>query len=405
MKNIKISNRLANVPSSAIRKLVPYAQTAKAKGVKVNHLNIGDPDVKTPQVMISFLKKWKQNPISYTNSQGSEEFLLALKKYYVQLGFKFIDLSNIQVTIGGSEAISMAIFATCEAGDEILTFEPLYTNYVSFAVIKGVKLIPVLTKIENGFHLPSQKEIEAKITDKTRAILYCNPNNPTGTAYSKAEIEMLVGIAKKYGLFLLADEVYREFIYDGKKHVSLLSYMKQIPEQAVLLDSMSKRYSLCGARLGVLISLNKDIMFGILRMAQARLSAGLVDQEIAAQLTKVPDSYFTKLRREYESRRNLLVNGLEKIPDVTVTKPEGAFYCIAGLPVINAESFCRWLLTDFRLENETVMLAPAAGFYVTPGLGLNEVRIAYVLNNKTLSRCLKILKTALEKYKKLGQAS
>ncbi len=399
-----VSTRLLRVPASPIRKLVPFAQAAKKQGVHVYHLNIGDPDIPTPNVMLRALREWHINPIRYGQSQGEPDFLEALKKYYHTLGYPFIDTPHIQATSGGSEAISMAMFAVAGPGEEILTFEPLYTNYNSYAAINGVKIVAVATDIKTGFHLPKASFIEKKITKKTRAILYCNPNNPTGTVYTKSEIETLVKLAKKYGLFLLSDEVYREYCYDGKKHISLFEYMQEIPEQAIVLDSMSKRYSLCGARVGALVSLNADIMAGVLRIAQGRLSAGLVDQAMAARLTKVPRSYFKKVHDEYEKRRDVLFEGLKKIPGVTIPKPEGAFYAIVKLPVADSEDFCRWLLTDFRDttaasgQAETVMLAPAAGFYATPDSGKNEVRIAYVLNVGALKRSIELIKKALTVY-------
>lgn len=396
---MKVSKRLLTVPASPIRKLVPYAQQAKKQGVKVYHLNIGDPDIKTPEVMIQVLRNWRQNPIAYAHSQGQPEFLEALQFYYQKLGHNFVNTSNILVTNGSSEGIAMTMFAIANAGDEIVTFDPFYANYSSFAAINEVTIVPILTSSKDGFHLPNRKTIERKITKKTRAILYCNPNNPTGTVYRRQEVEMLVEIAKKHGLFLISDEAYREFVYDGKKQVSLLEYMKKIPQQAILIDCVSKRYSLCGARLGMLISLNKEFMDGIIRIAQGRLSAGLVSQAMAAKLTDVPKKYFKQVHKEYDKRRNLLYRGLKKIPGVVVPKPEGAFYAIVGLPVNNAEDFCKWLLTDFRLNNETVMLAPAAGFYATPGLGKNEVRIAYVLKTEDLKKSLEILKEGLKIYK------
>lgn len=402
------SHRLSTVPASPIRKLVPYAAAAKKAGVTVYHLNIGDPDIETPDVMLEVLRNWKENPIRYGQSQGEPVFLESLLWYYKSLGHDFLRVENIQVTSGGSEAIAMAMFAVCDPGEEILTFEPLYTNYNSYAAINNVRLVAVPTDINTGFHLPAQKAIEKKITKKTKAILYCNPNNPTGTVYTKKEVEMLVTIAKKYNLFLMSDEVYREYCYDGKKQVSLFSYMQTMPQHAIVLDSMSKRYSLCGARLGGLVSLNKDIMAGVLRIAQGRLSAGFVDQAIAAKLTEVPAVYLRNIQKEYAKRRDVLFEGLRKIPGVVIPKPEGAFYTIVGLPVADAEAFCQWLLTDFRDLNETVMLAPAAGFYTstslstsaTPGKGKNEVRIAYVLNTQALSRCIEILKKALDVYPK-----
>lgn len=383
---------------SPIRKLVPYAQAAKKAGVHVYHLNIGDPDIKTPEVMLDVLKNWDINPIGYDQSQGDPDFLESMLAYYHRMGFTFLENRHIQVTSGGSEAISMAMFAVANPGDEILTFEPLYTNYNSYAVVNGIALKAILTTSDTGFHLPSQDVIEKSITSKTRAILICNPSNPTGTVYTEKEIRMLVDIAKKHGLFLLSDEVYREYTYDGRKHVSLLRFMQEIPDSAVVLDSMSKRYSLCGVRLGTLVTLNTDILSGVLAIAQGRLSSGLVDQKIAAKLVDVPDSYMSDVHEEYVKRRDVLYEGLKAIPGVVIPKPEGAFYTIVGLPVTDSEDFCRWLLTDFRDNNETVMIAPAAGFYATPGRGKNEVRIAYVLNIDSLKRSVEILRKALVAY-------
>ena len=400
MTEITVSKRLTLVPSSPIRKLVPYAQAAKKAGAHVYHLNIGDPDIKTPQVMLDVLTNWNRNPIGYDQSQGNPEFIDAMKSYYHKLGFTFLENNHIQVTTGGSEAISMAMFAVANAGDEILTFEPLYTNYNSYAVVTGVTLKAIGTTSDTGFHLPTREVIEKSITPKTRAILICNPNNPTGTVYTQEEMRMLVDIVKDKGLFLLSDEVYREYTYDNRKHVSLLSYMQEIPDQAVVLDSMSKRYSLCGVRLGTLVTLNAHILGGVLAVAQGRLSAGLVDQMIAAKLVDVPDSYLEEVHGEYDKRRNVLYDGLRAIEGVVIPKPEGAFYTIVGLPVDNAENFCKWLLTDFRDNNETVMIAPAAGFYATAGRGVNEVRIAYVLNCDSIKRCVEIIAKALVVYNK-----
>lgn len=393
-----VSKRLASVPASPIRKLVPFAEAAKKEGVKVYHFNIGDPDVLTPDVMIDVLHTWQRNPIGYANSQGEAALLESLKKYYHGLGAVFLETGNIQVTMGGSEAISWAMFATCEAGDEIIVFEPFYTNYNSYAIVHGVTLVPVLTTSQNGFHLPSLDEIEKKITPKTKAILICTPSNPTGTVYTKEEMEMLVTLVKKHGLFLMSDEVYREYAYDGRKQTSLLSYMQEIPNHAIVLDSLSKRYSACGIRIGALVSLHSGIMSGVLRIGQGRLSAGLVDQAVASELSRVPDAYIQGLHDEFETRRDVLYEGMKQIPGVVIPKPEGAFYTIVGLPVDDAEHFCQWLLTDFRDNNETLMLAPAAGFYATPGKGKNEVRIAYVLNTASITRCVEILKRALTVY-------
>lgn len=403
---VAVSHRLLSVPASPIRKLVPLAQAAKKSGVNVYHLNIGDPDIETPASMMKVLRSWKINPIGYSQSQGEPAFLESLKSYYHALGATFIDIPNIQVTSGGSEAISMALFAICEPGDEVIVFEPFYANYNTYAVVNGVALVPLRTSIADGFHLPKASAIEKKITKKTKAILICSPNNPTGTVYTKEEMDMLVGLVKKHGLFLMSDEVYREYAYDGRKQTSLLTYMKKIPKQAVMLDSMSKRYNLCGVRLGALVSMNDEVMAGVLRIAQGRLSSGIIDQHIAAKLTDVTSAWMKKTHDEWNKRRDVLYEGLRNIPGVTIPRPEGAFYTIVGLPVSDSEDFCRWLLTDFRDPStssgqaETVMVAPAAGFYATKGLGKNEVRIAYVLNTRALSRAIDILSKALVVYNK-----
>ena len=396
--NLGLSNRISTVPASPIRKLVPFANLAKKNGVHVYHLNIGDPDIKTPDIMLKVLTNWTANPIPYSQSAGDPDLINSLIQYYKKINFPFLTSSNIQITSGGSEAISVAIFLTCDHGCEILTFEPFYPSYNMLAKINGVNIVPILTTAKNNFHLPQQKDIEKRITAKTRAIIISNPGNPTGTVFSKSEMDMLVNIAKKYNLFLLCDEVYREFTYDNKKHISILNYMEKLPNNLILLDSLSKRYSICGARIGALISLNKELMKGALIVAQSRLSAGYIDQKVATKLTEVPDKYFSAVYDEYQNRRNILFKGLKTIPGVTVSNPEGAFYCIVGLPVKNSEDFCRWLLTNFRNNNETIMLAPANGFYATPGRGVNEVRIAYVLNIKALRRSIEILKIALKQY-------
>jgi len=394
-----LSDRLARVPASPIRKLVPYANEAKKEGVYVYHLNIGDPDIKTPDVMLDVLHSWDKNPIAYSQSHGEPALLDAIDWYYQHCGYSFITPKNIQITTGGSEAISIALFSVANCWDEVIVFEPLYANYNSYAAINQVQFIPVETTIANGFHLPERNDIVKKITKRTKAMLICTPNNPTGTVYTKEEMDMLVAIAKKYGIFLLSDEVYREFVYDGMKHVSLLSYMQEIPEQAIVLDSLSKRYSLCGARVGMIVSLNSDLMHGVLRIAQGKLSSGLVDQLMASKLTKVEDSYIESVQKEYENRRDVLYEGLKTIPGLIIPKPEGAFYTIVKLPVDDAEDFAKYLLTTFRDNNETVMVAPATGFYANPGKGKNEIRIAYVLNIESLKRSIEILKKALVAYK------
>jgi aspartate aminotransferase len=396
-----LSDRLGGVPASSVRKLVPLAQAAKKEGVHVYHLNIGDPDIKTPDVMLEVLHTWNINPIGYGQSQGEPVLIDAVNWYYRECGFPFLSQKNIQITTGGSEAIFMVLFSVTNPGDEVLVFEPFFTGYNSQVALTGAKFVPIQTSIANGFHLPDKQTIVSKITSKTKAMLICTPNNPTGTVYTKNEMDMLVSIAKEHGLYIISDEVYREFIYDGTKHVSLLSYMEDMPNQAIILDSLSKRYSLCGARLGMLVSLNDKLMDGVLRIAQGRLSSGLVDQIMAAQLTKVPKEYITQVQNEYKKRRDVLYEGLKDIPGITIPKPEGAFYVIVGLPINDSEDFAKYLLTTFRDNNETVMVAPATGFYASAGRGKNEIRIAYVLNIDSLKRSIELLKKALASYKRV----
>lgn len=399
MPESKVSTRLQTVPVSSVRKLTSYAKQAKKEGVKIYHLNIGDPDIKTPQVMLDALQDFANNPIRYADSQGELPFRKALTEYYHKFAGKFVEEADILVTQGGSEAIEMAFFATCQTGDEVLVFEPFYSAYSVMASLTDIKLVGVpSSSIESGFHLPERAVIESKITDRTKAILICTPSNPTGTIYTKEEMDLLVDIVKKHNLFLLSDEVYREFAYDEVQQVSLLSYMEEIPEQAILLDSLSKRYSLCGARLGVLLTQNKDVINGCLKLAQGRLSAGLIEQVMATKLTEIPESYTKDVVSEYRKRRDILYEGLSEIPGVTFSRPEGAFYTMVSLPVDNAEKFCIFLLEKFRLNNETLMLAPGSGFYQTKGLGDREVRIAYVLNEEDLKKSIEIIRLGLVEY-------
>jgi aspartate aminotransferase len=401
MKKVFVSDRLLEIPDSPIRKLAPFATAAQKQGITVLKLNIGDPDIKTPQVMLDQLTHWVKNPISYSASQGQPEFLKALEQYYHQLGFSYLKQNNIQITTGGSEAISLALFSICNPDDEVLVFEPFYANYQSFSVQNHVHLVPITTFGHNGFHLPPKKEILSHLTSRTKAILLCNPNNPTGTVFTKTEMDTIFSLAKEFNLFVISDEVYREFVYDGRKHISILEYMPKFPRQSILLDSLSKRYSLCGARLGTLVSLNPDLMTGVLRIARGRLSSGLVDQLMASKLTEVNENYFTAIINEYQTRRDVIFSGLSQIPGVYLTNPEGAFYLVVRLPVHDAEHFCKWLLTDFSYQDTTVMLAPAAGFYLTPDLGKNEVRIAYVINQDDLKKAILIISQALLKYQQL----
>lgn len=404
IKDMQISQRLKNLPMSAIRKLTPYATKALADGVKIYKLNIGDPDIKTPECMLDVLRKWETNPIRYAAAIGEPEFLKALHQYYLNLGFDFIAQENIISTIGGSEAIFMALFSVAQAGDEVLIFEPFFANYAITAGILGVKMVPIPTTIENGFHLPKKSVIEKLFTAKTKAIIYCNPSNPTGTVYTKEEVEMLVSIAKEKKVFLMCDEVYREFLFVKRPFVSILDYFKQIPEQAILIDSLSKRYSLCGGRLGILITLNNELRDGFAKIANSRLSGGLIDQMMATKMTDVGREYTDNVQKEYRNRRDTVYKMLKEIPGVVVSEPEGAFYIIAKLPVKDSEEFCIWMLKEFRDDNETVMMAPAAGFYLTPGKGIDEVRIAYVLEVPKLIRAITLLKKGLEIYTAKGKA-
>lgn len=394
-----VSEIIDLLPPSPIRKLTPFAQKAQKKGIRIYHLNIGDPDIKTPKVMINALKNWQKNPISYVDSKGLDKLLNALVWYYQKKAGLKITTDNLQITTGGSEAIYWSMLATANPGQEILVFEPFYANYNGFAIQAKIKLVPIQTSIENGFHLPSQEKITSKITSQTKAILITNPNNPTGTIYTKKELELLVKIAKKHHLYLIADETYREFSYQDKKTISLYSYQNNVPSQIIIIDSLSKRYSLCGARIGCILTDNKKLLKGFLKLAQTRLCAGLIDQVVASQLIKVKDSYFKKNILKYKKRRDILYQGLKKIPQIICQKPEGAFYLIVKLPVKNSQHFAKWLLTSFHYRKETIMLAPAAGFYATKNMGKSEVRLAYVLNQKKLKKSINIFKIALSQYK------
>lgn len=400
MRTLSVSDRMREMPVSAVRKLSSYEAQTKARGIKIYHLNIGDPDVETPQCFIDALRNWSVNPIGYAPSKGEPSFLTSFALYYQQLGFTFVSESDIIATIGGSEALAMSLFAVADTNDEVLVFEPFYSNYASCAAFCNVVLVPIPTSIKNGFHLPKQREIEKKIGPKTKAILTCSPNNPTGTVYTKEEYEMLVAVSKKHHLYLISDEVYREYVFDGRQHVSLLSFMEQIPHHAILVDSLSKRYSLCGARLGAIVSLNERFIQGVTKIAQGRLSGGRIDQMVGARLTDVSSTHMERIRNEYQKRRDVLYQRLRSIPGVYLTKPEGAFYTMVTLPVDNAEDFCIFLLNEFRVKNETVMLAPGSGFYATRGKGKNQVRIAYVLNKNDIMRSIAIIQRALEVYRK-----
>ncbi len=384
------------MPASPIRKLVPFADEAKKRGIHVYHLNIGQPDIETPEPMLRALKEFNRKVISYTHSQGDPSYLDWLVEYYHKHGI-YVRKEDINVTNGGSEAIIFAMMITMNPGDEILIPEPFYTNYNGFARMADVQIVPLTTHGENGFHLPPLEEIEAKITKKTKAILICNPNNPTGTVYTRDELETIAELASKYNLWVLADEVYREFVYDGVEHVSLMS-IPQIEKQVIILDSISKRYSACGARVGCLISRNRTVMDACLRMAQARLCSPLVEQVMAAAARFVTDEYMGAIVEEYRTRRDVVFEALSRMDGVLAEKPHGAFYNIVRLPIDDANEFCKWLLKDFSYQSETVMLAPADGFYASAGLGTDEARIAYVLCKEDLARAMMILEKALQEY-------
>ena len=384
------------MPESPIRKLVPFAEKAKKKGKKVFHLNIGQPDIQTPKVALDAISNFSKKVVEYSHSAGFESYRIGLSKYYQNIGID-VDHNDLMVTTGGSEALLFGLNSCLDHGDEIIIPEPFYANYNGFSKSSGVVVKPITTKIENSFALPEIKEFEKLITNKTKAILICNPGNPTGYLYSKEELETLRDIVLKYDLFLFADEVYREFAYDGLQHYSILN-LEGLSNHAVVIDSTSKRYSMCGIRIGCIISKNKDVISTALKFAQARLSPPTFGQVAGEAALDTPQSYFDQVSAEYLSRRDLLVDGLNKIDGVICPKPKGAFYAIAQLPVDNADKFAQWLLEDFDYNGATLMVAPAEGFYSTPGEGLNQVRIAYVLNKESLLNAVKCLEEALKIY-------
>jgi len=393
---MKLSNRLESMQFSTIRKLSPFAEDATKRGISVYHLNIGQPDIHTPDTFMKGINNYTDKVLGYVNSRGMDPLIESFIKYYKEWDIEF-SKNDIMVTNGGSEAIMFALIAICDPGDEIIVPEPFYTNYNSLADLASVKIVPFITKAEDGFHLPSKEEITNKITNKTRAIMVSNPGNPTGVVYTEEEIRMLADIVSENDLFLISDEVYREFVYDGLKHTSAL-YMKDIEDKIILIDSISKRYSACGARVGLVASKHKDLMNQILKLGQSRLCVPVIEQVAAANLINTPKSYFIEVKKEYEERRNILHKYLSKIPGVVCQKPTGAFYVVAKLPIKSAEDFAKWLLTDFNYNNKTVMVAPAAGFYATKDLGVNEIRLSYCLNTTALKDAMEILGIALEKY-------
>jgi len=392
----KISDKGKMMPASPIRKLVPYAEEAKKKGRKVYHLNIGQPDIATPEVMLNAIHNYQDKVIEYSHSAGNISYRKKLVEYYRRFNIQLTP-EDIIVTTGGSEAILFAFQSCLNPGDEIIIPEPFYANYIGFAVNAGIQIVPIPSAIETGFALPPIADFEKAITSKTKGIMVCNPNNPTGYLYSKAELETLRSLALKYDLYLFADEVYREFCYDGKQHFSVMQ-LEGLEEHAILFDSVSKRYSACGVRVGCLISKNKEVMAAALKFAQARLSPPSLGQVASEAAVDTPDSYFTDVVKEYTLRRNIVVDAINKMEGAFCPKPAGAFYIVARLPIDNCDTFCRWLLEDFEYKNQTVMMAPASGFYSKPTFGTDEVRISYVLKAEDLHSAMEALAVALKQY-------
>ena len=392
----KISNKGIQMPASPIRKLAPFADKAKKEGKKVYHLNIGQPDIETPVGMINAIKNIDFKIWAYTASEGTLSYRTKLVSYYNKLNYN-INTQDIIVTTGGSEAIIIAMMTCLNPGDEVIIPEPFYANYNGFACQTDVIVKPIMSYIENGFALPPIAEFEKLITSKTKAIMICSPNNPTGYLYSKKELEELKNIALKHDLYIISDEAYREFCYDGETFTSPM-HLEGLDEHVIMIDTVSKRYSACGARLGCLITKNKAVIASALKFAQARLSAGMVEQIAGEVAVDTPDEYFETINKEYTKRRDILVNALNKIEGVYCPNPGGAFYVVASLPIDNADKFCQWILEDFTFENQTIMMAPATGFYATEGAGLNQVRLAYVLNADDLNKAIICLEKALAIY-------
>jgi len=391
-----LSNRVLNMQESPIRKLVPYADEAKKKGMKVYHLNIGQPDIKTPDSMLNAIKNYSSDIISYGYSQGEPFLRKAISEYFLHYNIK-VDENEIIITTGGSEAILFAFATITDVGDEILAFEPYYTNYNGYAQMSDIKIVPVTTKAETGFAIPEDKEIEKKISPKTKGILICSPNNPTGAVQTEKDLKRLTKLAEKHNLFIISDEVYREFIYGTIKYRSMLHF-EDVKDRVIVVDSISKRYSACGARVGCLISKNKEITKNVLKLAQARLCPPVVEQVGAEAAYKMTFDYFKEVQLEYKQRRDAMYNSLSNMDGVFIEKPQGAFYMVAKLPVNDSDNFAKWILSDFNHNNETLMVAPAAGFYSTKGMGKDEIRLAYVLEVNKINKAMKILEKALDEY-------
>ncbi|HJT15804.1 MAG TPA: pyridoxal phosphate-dependent aminotransferase [Thermoanaerobaculia bacterium] len=395
LTDLAVSARSREFPASPIRKLTPLADAAKRRGTKVYHLNIGQPDIETPRVMIDRLKQLNERVLEYSPSTGTPEYLQSLQHYYERLGIR-LERDQILATTGGSEAILFALMVCADAGDDVLVVEPFYANYRAFAAMANINIVAVTSRGRDGFHLPERHVWERALTARTRVVMICNPNNPTGTVYRPEELEMVAAFCRDHGLFLISDEVYREFVYDGGRAMSALE-LRDCQEFVVVVDSLSKRYSACGIRLGSLATRNREIYDACLRLAQGRLSPPGLAQFMAVGANELNDDYRSAVIAEYQHRRDVLFDGLTSIPGVFLQKPEGAFYCVARLPVDDAEKFAAWLLTDFDDKGETVMVAPANGFYMSP-LGRTEVRIAYVLNEQDLRRAVELLRIAIPRY-------
>ncbi len=392
---MRLSQRVQSLTASPIRKLVPYSDAAKAAGKKVYHLNIGQPDIETPPQFMDSVRAFEQKVIAYGNSKGEPVLLQAIQKYYAKWDMEY-SLDDIFITNGGSEALQFAIMALCDPGDELLVFEPYYANYTTFATEYGANIVAVPTNVENGYHLPSQSEIESRITSSTKGILLPNPGNPTGVVYSTEEMNLLADIARKYDLAIISDEVYREFVYDGE--YTSFGKLAGLDDNLIIIDSVSKRFSACGARIGCIISKNKTLGKEIMKCCQARLCCPTLEQVAAAALYNTPEEYLQNVNKEYKKRRDTIVAELKKIPGVQASDPKGAFYVMAALPVDDAEKFAIWLLEHFDIDGETVMFAPGNGFYKTPGRGVNECRMAYVINSEALAKAIYILGEALKVY-------
>ncbi len=394
---MEVSKRGKSIQESPIRKLKPLADKAIAEGVRLYFINIGQPDISTPQPVWDAFKNFSDGILSYGPAQGSLELRQGIADYFSTYDIP-LTTDNIIITIGGSEAIHFAFSAVADPGEEIIIPEPFYTNYNGYASFANVRIVPLTLNVQDGFRLPSVEEIESKITQKTKAILVCSPNNPTGTVYSKEELDRVVSLVLKHDLFLIGDEVYKEFVYDGMRHKSILEY-DSIRDRAIVVDSISKRFSCCGARIGAVVTRNPDIYNAVLKFAQARLCPPSLEQKAALAAYRMGMEYFEPVRQEYQRRRDALFEELQDIPGIVMHKPQGAFYIIVQLPIKDSEHFVRWMLTDFRCENETVMVAPAQGFYATSGKGANEIRIAYVLKEQDLRRAIEVLKVGLQKYR------